>query len=813
MRLFESDAEEAATILGLTLTHRHGTAMAGIPYHSAETYVNKLLRAGKKVGICDQMESSPTPGKLVRRALTRILTPGTVIDDSQINSLQNHYLLAVDYKKEKVHAAWLDLSTGNFTIASDEHGNLFPIFHAIDPQEIIIPESAHQTWPSDPSSFLKNLNIFSENRTVSEIPDYQIDKIQGSRIVLETLGVLSLDGFGIDENHSAMGVAGAILTYASESLCHSPKNIAKIQEYKPSANLLLNPATLRNLEIFRSASGTRNGSLIESIDCTVTPVGARLLESYLSAPLLDLTELYRRQQAVEEFSIKPVLTQELQTRLKSIRDITRIVSRLQNRIRNPRELGGIRDTLNQLPGLKDLLSQFSGKTILTLVNRMHSLQTLRDLLNSGLNEELPAKFDEGGIIKLGYDKELDRLLDLTSNNKTWISDLESGEQNTTGIKNLKIKYNGSFGYYIEVTKSNLHLVPKRYIRKQTMTNAERYYTEELKEKEQEILNAENNALSREELLFKELVRQTLGYSEALLETAEVIAEIDVFSGWAQLALDWDYCRPSLGEDDSLEIEQGRHPVVEQMLREDKIGLSGSHSFVPNDSFLIANSEQIALITGPNMAGKSTFIRQIALITLMAQIGCWVPAKRCHIGIVDRIFSRIGASDELARGNSTFMVEMNETANILNNATNRSLIILDEIGRGTSTYDGLSIAWAVIEHLHGSNQNGPRTLFATHYHELTQLENTLTRLRNYSVAVKEWNDQIVFVRQVVPGAANRSYGIQVARLAGIPLSLINRAKTILVELESKGAAVQSHLQKNFFVFKPVSSKTTKKIFCR
>ena len=807
--LFESDAEEASRILGLTLTFRHGTPMAGIPYHAAEIYVNKLLRAGKKVGIADQMESA-TPGKLVKRGLTRILTPGTVIDDSQVDAQQNHYLFAIDYQKEMVHAAWLDLSTGQFTIATNEPENLFPIFHAIDPQEIILPESAYQSWKKEPSAFLENLNILCDNRAISEVPDYQLDKINGARIVMETMGVLNLEGFGIDKEHSALGAAGAVLIYATESLCRAPKNIGKLQEYQPSANLLLDPATLKNLEIFKSSVNTRKGSLIDALDRTVTSAGARLLERYLAAPLLDLSELHRRQQAVEDFLSEPGNTESLQGLLKPIRDIARIVSRLQNRIRNPRELGGIRDTLNQLPEIKATLTQFPGETIPTLSDRVHSLKSLRNTLNKGLNDELPGKLNEGGIIKPGYDKELDYMLGLASNNKTWISDLERAEQEKTGIKNLKVKFNGSFGYFIEVTKSNLNLVPEHYIRKQTMTNAERYYTEELKEKEKEILNTEDSAMRREEQLLKGLIEKALAHTDLLLETAEVLAEIDVFSGWAVLALEWDYCRPSLGEDDSIEIKAGRHPVVEQMLREDKIGLSGSHAFVPNDSFLTANSEQISLITGPNMAGKSTYIRQVALITLMAQIGCWVPAIRCHVGIVDRIFSRVGASDELARGNSTFMVEMNETANILNNATARSLIILDEIGRGTSTYDGLSIAWAVIEHLHKDRQSGPRTLFATHYHELTQLENTLSRLKNYSVAVKEWKDQIIFARQVMPGAADRSYGIQVAKLAGLPKTVINRAKVILNKLEAEGAVIQSHLQKSYSVSNTKPTQPKKKV---
>lgn len=794
--LFLNDAQEASVLLGITLTNRGATPMAGIPFHAAEGYINKLLRSGKKVAICDQMEVAKA-GKLVKREVTRILTPGTTLEASQLQENHNQYLLAINLTKTQIHASWLDLSTGEFKIASETNPtNLLPIFNAIDPKEILVPTISYSSWKASfhQSAWWEQFQLLLENRPLSQLSDYHFDPTHGSKLVMEALNVLSVEGFGIPNNHIALGAAGAIVSYATDTLCHSPKNIRTIKEYYSSNNLLLDPATLRNLEIFKSSERTRNGTLLEAMDGTVTAAGARLLEQYLSAPLLDLPELFRRQQCVNDFLENASLSQILQNSLKKIRDLTRIISRLQNRIRNPRELGAVRDTLSQLPTLIEILSQIEGSAIQDLTSRIQTFDTLKNTLCGALNDELPTKLEEGGIIRMGFNSDLDYLLGLTTNNKTWISDLELAEQRKTGIKNLKVKFNGTFGYFIEVTNSNLHLVPEHYIRKQTTSNSERFYTEELKVKEKEILTAEERALAQEEKLFKQLVETTLEETEQLLKTAETLAEIDLFLGWARLALEWNYCRPTLGSDDSLEIEQGRHPVVEQMLRKTRSGIAGNHSFIPNDTWLKANHDQIALITGPNMAGKSTYIRQIALITLMAQVGSFVPADRCHIGIVDRIFSRIGASDELARGNSTFMVEMNETANILNNATTKSLIILDEIGRGTSTYDGLSIAWAVIEHLHGTEPQGPRTLFATHYHELTQLEKSLSRLRNYCVCVKEWNDQIIFVRQVVPGAADRSYGIQVARLAGIPLSIINRANTILNELESEGNIIQEHLLK-------------------
>lgn len=794
--LFFEDAEKASVVMGITLTNRHGVPMAGVPYHSAEGYINKLLRTGSKVAICDQIEPAKA-GKLVKREITRILTPGTTLEASQLIENQNQYLLAISISKKHIHAAWLDLSTGAFGIATDPNAlNLLPVFNGLDPKEVLVPEIAYGMWKTNPElgQWWEQFESFMDGRPLSCLPDYQFDPINGVKLVMDSLGVLNLEGFGINREHPALGSAGALLAYATETLREAPKNIRSIKEYSSKETLLLDPSTLRNLEIFKSSQNTRSGTLIEAMDGTVTAAGGRLLDSYLAAPLIEPVELLRRQQCVADFIENPSDSRILQASLKKVRDLTRIISRLQNRIRNPRELGAIRDTLNQLPGLLKILVEMEGVAVKELASRVSSFDELREMLLISLNDELPSKLEDGGIIKGGYDKGLDYLLDLTTNNKTWISDLERAEQEKTGIKSLKVKFSGTFGYFIEITNSNLHLVPNHYIRKQTTTNSERFYTEELKEKEKEILTAEDRALAQEEKIFKQLVERTLLESNQLLKTAQALAEIDLFLGWAQIALEWNYCRPSLGDDDSLEIEQGRHPVVEQMLRKDLIGVAGSHSFVPNDTWLKSNSDQIALITGPNMAGKSTYIRQVALITLMAQVGSWVPADRCHIGLVDRIFSRVGASDELARGNSTFMVEMNETANIINNATARSLIILDEIGRGTSTYDGLSIAWAVVEHLHRNLNEGPRTLFATHYHELTKLDQTLTRLRNYCVCVKEWNEQIIFVRQVMPGAADRSYGIQVARLAGLPSSVIDRAKAILNELETEGNVIQEHLFK-------------------
>ena len=783
--MFGEDAREGAQLLGITLTQRNGEPMAGIPHHAVDNYIGKLLAQGKKVAVCDQV-GQPQPGKIVKRALTRIFTAGTTLEDHQIDSHRSHYLLALDFCNHDLQAAWLDLTTGDFQIASGSNPeDLLSVFTALDPREVLVPELARSKWSQDEAlrSWLEQFEVFCAERPVNELPDYHFDTLDGARTVMDALGVLNLDGFGIDKKHPALGPAGALVYYATENLRNKPENLSKIQEYRSASSLLLDPCTLRNLEIFRSAAHTREGSLLAAMDGTVTAAGARLLEQLLAAPALDLNELKRRQSCVGEFLETPAFASELHEYLKCIRDIPRILGRLQNRIRNPRELGGVCDTLRQLPGIFQVLRQFDGPAIMELAGSLEDFPELRELLEKALDDELPAQLSDGGYIRTGYDAELDRIQGLARDHKTWVSDLERTEKKRTGIKNLRIKYNNAFGYFIEVTKSNIRLVPENYLRKQTMTNAERYYTPELKDKEREIRHSDEQALDREEKLFNILVEKILDLNEGLLRTARALAEIDVFLGWAKIAREWDYCRPILDDSDIIDIDQGRHPIVEQSMRSERLGLAGARTFVPNDTLLSSDTEQFLIITGPNMAGKSTYIRQVALLVLMAQVGSWVPAKSCRIGLVDRIFSRVGAADELARGNSTFMTEMNETANIINNTTEKSLIILDEIGRGTSTYDGISIAWAVVEHLHGEGDRGPRTLFATHYHELTQIARQLKRVRNYCVAVKEWNEEIIFVRQVVKGTSDRSHGIQVARLAGLPDSIIQRAKSILEKLES------------------------------
>jgi DNA mismatch repair protein MutS len=772
--VFGHDAEVAAKVLGLTLTKRHETPMAGLPHHAAPAYVNRLLAAGWKVAICDQLEA-PVAGKLVRRGLTRILTPGTALEDSQLDSRRGNYLAALCWDKHGWHASWLDVSTADFRLASDVGpSRLLPLLHSVSPREIILPEGL------EPSAEDREaLEVFLQGRAVSRLPGWNFDGAAGARLVAQTLTVHGLAGFGLTDEHPALGAAGAVLGYVTDSLCDRPKNLFRLIEAKLGDSVLLDAASSRNLELFAASGGAREGSLLETIDRTETPAGARLLALWLAEPSTDLGLISRRQAAVGEFVRHPGAASRVGEALRGVRDLARILARLQNRLRNPRELGGIRDTLRSLPPLREELQALPGGTLAALAARIEPEPALLSRLEAALGDELPVDLTEGGALRAGFDAELDRLRSLASDSKGWIAEFERNEQNRTGIKSLKVRYNGAFGYAIEITKANLAAVPADYIRKQTMVNAERFTTEELRTKEREVLRADEQALARETELFQALLAEVVARTEALLATALVVAEVDVLRGWADLAREANWCQPVVDDSDILEIEQGRHPVVERMLQ----ARPGAGSFVPNDTRLAGSGEQIALLTGPNMAGKSTYIRQVALIALLAHLGCWVPATTARIGLVDRIFCRVGASDELSRGNSTFMVEMNETANILNNATARSLVVLDEIGRGTSTYDGISIAWAVAEHLHGDGVAGPRTLFATHYHELTKLADSRPRLRNWSVAVKEWQDEIVFVRRVVPGAADRSYGIQVARLAGMPPEVVQRAREILGGLEA------------------------------
>ena len=792
--MFFDDAVCGSKILGITLTKRQSSPMAGIPYHALQQYLPKLLEKGKKVAICEQDEK-PVAGKLVKRSISRILTPGTSIDDYQLSAKQRNYMYAVDIdiKKRRLFASWIDVSTGEFLTAQFENPEDFiPVFSANSPKEILLPEERSKEWKSNPSlsGWLCIFRAVADLCPITLLPDYVFDREYGFEQTTRALSRISLDGFGIKREFEPLGTAGALIFYSAETLRHSPVNLRSIKKYDSGKYMSIDAATQRNLELFKTVSGSRNGSVLSLIDYTQSAAGGRLLESYLASPLMDLDEIRLRGQTAKELFDSPALCEKLLKSLGQVKDLPRILGRLKNGVKNPRELGAIASTLDEIEPLKELLKSVNGTLCKNLAENIGTFDELKERLKNALNDELPIKIAEGGVIRSGFNQELDDTRNLSVNSKKWLSDFEANEQAQTGIKNLRVKHTAPFGFSIEVTKSFLHLVPAHYIRRQTLVNAERFTTDELRKKETEILNSEEKALQLEQKIFDELVDYVLENFDHLIDTAETLAKVDVFCSYAKLALDWDYCLPKVDNSDTLDIVQGRHVVIEQMLANGKTRLSDK--FVPNDTYLSSSGEQIALITGPNMAGKSTYIRQTALIAILAQMGCFVPAKECTMGLIDKVFSRVGASDELSRGNSTFMVEMNETANILNNATNKSLIILDEIGRGTSTYDGLSIAWAIVEYLHGDEKSGPKTLFATHYHELTKLEGLLNRLVNYKVCVREYNDEIIFVRTIERGQADKSYGIQVAKLAGLPNEVIERAKSVLSEIENEGNIVVCRL---------------------
>ncbi len=795
--MFYDDAVEGSKILGITLTKRQDYPMAGMPYHSIDQYLKKLLDSGKKVAICEQHDKHPDE-KIVKRYISRIISAGTFLEDSQLIAKQRNFMYAIDIdvKTHKLFASWLDITTGEFvTSIFDQAEDFLSIISANTPREILLPEHASKLWNDDPAlkAWYSSFRYIVDLCPVTLIYDYIFDLEYGYNQVSKALNKLNLDGYGIDNNYQAIGTAGALIFYATESLRKLPVNLRSIKKYDSGKYMIVDASTQRNLELFKTTYGSRIGSLIDIIDNTNSPAGARLLEAYLANPSMDIYEIKHRQDCALELFAKPSMLNRLADKISELRDITRILSRLKNGLKNPKELRAILQSIRAIKPIKAILEDFGTAKCKYIASKTKDFSELENLLESALQDELPSKLQDGSIIREGFDAELDESVLLSKNSNNMLLDFEREQQELTGIKNLRIKHTGAFGFSIEVTKSHLHLVPENYIRKQTLSNVERFTTDVLTKMEAEILTAQERALAREIALFEDILAQLLSHFEDLTETSDVLAELDVYSSFARTALDWDYSMPIFDETcDSIEIEQGRHPVIEQMLKRESLGLAQSNNFVANDTYLSSSEEQIALITGPNMAGKSTYIRQVALIAIMAQIGSFVPAKSCKLALIDRVFSRVGASDELSRGNSTFMVEMNETANILNNATDKSLIVLDEIGRGTSTYDGLSIAWSIVEFLHKSDSKGTKTLFATHYHELTKLEGMLNRLVNYKVCVKEYNDDIVFIRTIERGLSDRSYGIQVAKLAGLAPEIINRAKEVLAELENEGNIVVSKL---------------------
>ncbi len=786
--MFFEDAQTSAQLLNVALTKRGIVPMCGIPYHAASGYISRLLKAGKKVAVCDQIEEA-RPGQLVKRGVTQILSPGTHFDDRILAAESPNYLAGVYGSAERIGLAAVDLTTGEFR-ATELSGQaaLLSELQRLRPAEIILPSEA---------TALRAL-LQGPFPVLSAYEDWVFAPETSQFTLRDHFKVASLDGFGFRNRPAAIGASGAVLHYLTQHLRRDVSHIVRICCYECADYLVLDALTLRNLEVLEPLhpDAPRAASLYGALNRTQTPMGARRLREWMSQPLRSVAGIFRRQEAVAEWLAHAELLERFRLALGNIRDLERTVSRLSMGSGSARDLSTTRLALEQIPAVKQLLGKLSEPTsrngaalkdemfgdaqpsakvsglLSELAERLSPLPALTDLLRRAVVEEPPPGVKEGGMIRDGFDAHLDELRCAGREGKDWIAQLQQQEIERTGIASLKVRFNSVFGYYIEVTKSNLDKVPPEYIRKQTVANGERFFTPALKEMEGKILGAEERGLKLEYDLFLRLREAVVECLSTIQQTAQALSELDVLASFAESARLYGYCRPRVEAEGILEIRDGRHPVLDQALAEER--------FVANDVELDLTTRQIALITGPNMAGKSTYIRQVALLTLLAHTGSFLPASAARVDLVDRIYTRIGASDDLARGQSTFMVEMTETANILNSATRDSLIILDEIGRGTSTFDGLSLAWSIVEFLH--NQVGAKALFATHYHELTELAGRLTRLQNFNVAVREWNDQIVFLRKILSGGTDKSYGLQVARLAGVPSAVLSRAKEILSNLE-------------------------------
>ncbi len=802
--MFFEDAKDGAQLLNLSLTARNGVPMCGLPHHAANGYIARILKAGRKVAICDQTEEA-RPGKLVQREVTQILSPSTHFDERMLIAERNNFLAAV-YPSGKIFGlALVDLTTSDFlTTELEAESALLAELERLRPAEIIFPTEAVSLRDSLRGAF----------QILSGYDDWTFAPETAFFTVKEHFKVASLDGFGLKDKTAAIGAAGGALHYLAQNLRRDVKHLTRISFYQRSDFLTLDYTTLRHLEILEPQhhDAPRNASLYGALNHTTTPMGARLLRQWLSQPLSRVEPIRQRQDAIQMFVENSFGLDAFRQQLVNVRDLERTLGRLSSGSGNARDLVALRTALEQIPALKQTLATVGRASpqadklihdeaparedarptslISELDLQISESPDLVELISRAIVDEPPLPIKEGGMIRDSFDTNLDELRNATRGGKDWIAKLQADEIERTGISSLKVRFNSVFGYYIEVTKSNLDKVPPHYHRKQTVANGERFITPELKEMEGKILGAEERSMKLEYEIFQRVREEVLGQLPKIQRTASALAQLDVLTSFAETARLHNYCRPLVSDEGVLQIRDGRHPVLEQQLVEER--------FVPNDTGLASLGRadlpvsqdallrvpttiaQIALITGPNMAGKSTYIRQVALLTLLAHTGSFVPAAEARIDLVDRIFTRIGASDDLSRGQSTFMVEMTETANILNNATAHSLIVLDEIGRGTSTFDGLSLAWSIVEFLH--NQVGAKTLFATHYHELTELAARLPRLKNFNVAVREWHDQIVFLRKIVEGGTDKSYGIQVARLAGVPKEVLERAKQILGNLE-------------------------------
>lgn len=770
--LFHSDAEHAAKHCGITLTQRdkkNAVPMAGFPYHQLDAYLGKLIKAGFRVAVCEQVEDAQAGKGLVKREVTQIVTPGTITDQAILDPALSNYLAAININPKSkstcnASVAWVELSTGQFAAAMVPEDKIPDLLAKLNPKELIVRE--------DQAERIEDMvyDIYLTKR-----PKWAFSAKQTQQILLKKFDVGTLDGLGFEiHEHEVFQVAGAIITYLEETQKCSLDHIRVLTPYRQNQFVEIDQASWRSLEISQTLRHhSRQGSLLGVIDRCITPMGSRLLGIWIRTPLTSQQKIERRLDGVEEAILDSKLRDSLRADLKSIYDLQRLLAKVATGRALPRDLSQIRNTLGILPTIKSKLSNRTSSWFRQMEADLDICHELREQLDSALSDDCPVQIRDGGVIRTGFNSELDQLRELATGGKEWIASYQQSITEETGIP-LKVGFNKVFGYYLEVTHAHRDKVPADFIRKQTLKNAERYITPELKEYEEKVLTADSSAKELELSLFLQLRELANSHAARLLAIAEIISSIDVVTALAQLALDQQYCRPTLTPDSTLKIEEGRHPVLDVA---QPLG-----AFVPNDTVIDEEAGFIHLITGPNMAGKSTYIRQVALITLMAQIGSFVPAKAATIGIVDQIFARVGASDELSRGQSTFMVEMTETARILNTASNRSLVILDEIGRGTSTYDGVSLAWAIVEYLH--DHIGCRTLFATHYHELTELQQTFKGVRNWNVKIQEWEDKIVFLHKIVSGPADKSYGIQVAKLAGVPEWVNRRADQILRNLESQ-----------------------------
>ncbi len=775
--MFLDDAVKASRILDIALTSRNKNAsgadvpLCGVPYHSVTPYIARMIEAGEKVAICEQVEDPKTAKGIVKRRVVKVVTPGLVVDSESLSPKENNYLLAIFSGSGTLRGlAFLDLSTGEFRVTELESADAAAAeLLCVNPREIILPASFRD------GAKMKELAAVTGERIITYLEEWVFDTDYSRRLFTEQFGVASPDHMGCEGLKEGVLAAGAILHYLRETQMGKAGHVRTIIPYKTREFLVLDDSTRRNLELTSTlADGKRKGSLLGLMDRTATAMGGRKLRQWINYPLVSVERIVERQDAVDELLRDPAGRGEIANLLHGVYDLERLNGRISLASASAKDLAALKESLLRLPAIKDKLSSASAPLLQRLQKEIDPLADLADLITRGIVTNPPFVMREGGIIADGYNAELDELRSLSREGKGFIARLEAREKGRTGIGSLKIRYNKVFGYYIEVTKTNLASVPADYMRRQTLANAERYITPELKEYEEKVLGAEERIADLEYLLFQELRELVAAEGERIARTADRLAVLDVLAALAELAHERSYCRPLVDDGDNITILEGRHPVIEAM------GLG--ERFVPNDVALDNGENRILIITGPNMAGKSTFMRQVALITLMAQIGSFVPAAEARIGVTDRIFTRVGATDNLARGQSTFMVEMTEAAHILRNATPRSLIILDEIGRGTSTFDGVSIAWAVAEFLHDCESHAAKTLFATHYHELTELAVTRNGIKNFNIAVREWNEQIIFLRKIVPGGTSHSYGIQVARLAGIPLEVIERAREILHNLE-------------------------------